>query len=265
MLVLLSSRHRHNADSNPCSFQCKLNAVVDTNRIAALSIKRVTVPNLFPNVSGRRAILHYESGGVRGAVSIPAGYYQDAAVLFTAVRDALNAVLGAGAVTALSLDPFAYRVAFDCTVPLRILSHTEIESASSGYSNTQSLNEVLGAAYVTSDPESLSFRLPGVINLSGVQNVLVCSSTISMGRTVVSDGRAADALVSVPVDVPFGSTIQWEASDESIAKVALPSTHPLLSSTDIQLRDADGELLELPPNVHVDVLLGLTFRSHDDF
>ena len=262
--VILNSKHRHNARSNPASFSVKLDSQVDANRIATITVKSVSLPHLFPNVAGNKARLYVTVGGMDYVVTIPEGQYYLPADFLAACVTAIDAAVGPGTVTSLTMDPFTYRVSCVFTVAARFWTHTEIEQ-STGLGD--SANAMLGAAYAYEGTHvaQTSFTMPGVLNLAGITELHLCSDTLAASHALASDGSINSTLLCVPIAVPYGSWIQWISPSAELSSVDLTGSHPPLTSIDFNLRDADNNDLSLPVNVHCEVVLLVHYRAHDDY
>jgi hypothetical protein len=259
--LILNSRHRHNINDSSCNFKIHFPKMLDSNRISRVIVKSFHCLNLFVNVSEHQRFFFFYTteSNDQFIVSIPVGQYSPDQYL-SAIKTAIDSS-GATSVQSITLDSFTYQVTIRTEHAIRLLTHLEIVELRS--METSSLNEILGGPHSDVMQFSTTTVCPGILNLSGPDSIHLCSSSLSSGHSFLSDGTPNDCLTVIPINQPYGSPINFAPTDHLLSFIDFGTTHSSLSTIDIQLKNDSNQILDLPTNVHVQIVLLIVFKENE--
>ena len=257
--VIVNSRFRAYRKDTSTNFNVLLNKGISVDDVDRIIVKRVSMPNMFYNVPVRKSILYMQVDGSNVNITITAGnYYIDRFV--TALQAALQATVDPSATVTVDYDTGRLYLSYTASgTGWTILSHTAVKKQ---FGVDESLNDIVGTSYDTQEPESFTWISPEIIDLSGEHVVRIESSTLAFSSGFDSRGQILNVVDVVPISEGYGSTCHYQPSDHILSFVDSGNTGRQISSVDIQLVSDSGQILSLPDNAYVEIVLLVIFRNN---
>lgn len=254
----VNSAYRNNKNDNPCNFVINFNNSGNVQDALYFKPRSAMVPNMFFNVYGKFRTLYIANGsGLQ--LTIPSGNYT-----FDTVCAAINAEAKAQNIlnpafpdlvlTPTEVSPGVFRAVLSSpTIATALYGFTYIFEL---FGTHQSLNELIGIGPDTTDPVILAFTytMPNPPSLFGPQRVNIVSERLSFAKSIDAEGVQSTFMSVSLVGVPYGSYASHETPDSSLFTFWFREPKEI-QTVDIKIYDIYGQLLELPQNAHVDVVL----------
>ena len=216
------------------------------DNVKGFIVKYISLPNVFDNVPSGKNILRIEDnndpGNVKDVVITPGQYNIND--LLVELKTQIDAVLSVGSVAVALVSDSNSRLQFTFTaVTARFFL------ASSTMFKQAGLNADSGAFAAVQ-------TFNNIVNLIGQTDIYVHSRAMCSGRLIEKDGVFSVVDV-VQVDKPYGAMCYANINDDEIHKVRYfpyESAYSL-KNIDLKLRDSEGELLEIPDNFNMTVMM----------
>lgn len=209
----------------------------------SLRIIQVILPNLFTNIqssppNNNNSTFLYETGGVPTSFVIPDGFYSISTLI-----DYIETQLSALVIT-FTIDPDTSQ-----------LTLTNGGGATFEVINSDDGNiiaDVLGIT-ITETVESLGTTTFGnPPNLFSHNQIYVSSRRLCNSFNLISQEQRLPIIAVVPIDVPYGGIINYQPADPQV--IYFESNYPI-TEADIQIVNHYGEVLHLPSNHHINILI----------
>ena len=235
----INSQDRKVPTGSKSNFIVDLKESYNTQAVRSLQIGRVSVPNVFYNVSdslANRTIEITQDGEASTEVSIAAGQYT-ITTFIAAWKAAIDAVLTGGSTVAITQDPITQLLTFTFsggTNPNTALDSPSVDTIEGWYS--------LG--FNSFRAEASSWTATYIPNIRGYSDVYVHCKEIGGGDYYDGDAGAISAFAQVSfADVPFGAMGHYQTGNHTFDTIRY-STPRNLSSLKIVLRDSQGNILD---------------------
>jgi len=222
----------------------------DTNlgRVREFTIQSACIPNVFPNIKGLQLTISYVPlVGPPSEVNVGVldGQYTTAQ-LMASLKNEIDAVLPVGSTITFTQDPISNKIIFTTT------NLTSIEFFDIVSNPFSTLAPKLGIT--TTQAPATNGVFDSIPSLAGEQYVFINSQTLNLAKTRLSNGLGVSAIVSVPINVPYGQNIYYQNSGDETNDVIFNAPTDL-TSINITLRNQDGSIPELPPNHPMTLIL----------
>ena len=209
--------------------------------IKNIKVKQIVIPNLFNNIrdgTDQNNILNFTSGALSLNVTVPPGFYSLDQLLFY-INDQLNG--GGGALGLI----FTYN---ETTGLINITNGGAdiVLLASSPMAYVLGLMENLTILTMTSSV------IPNKPNLFNYSMIYVNSRKLSNGYNMITSEGRQSIIATIPLNTPYGSNIIYEPQNpitisfENIINI---------DNVDIQIVNHNNEVLYLPANHHIQILM----------
>jgi len=229
-------------DSTATDFKINLNRMTETNNIVRAVVKSVSFTNsgynIFTDGINQNNEFKYEIVGSNTytATVTPSGFYS-LQQLIDIIKPQIEA-------NAQFVNPLANFTMVTGSVSKKVEYSIDTVSPQIIIDATGTLNKVLGNL-ITSVAFSNNTYVSEVIpNLYGLTNVYIHSTAIGEGNLVDGDVENHDVIANIPVNVPFGSVVHWEANDDELVSINYRSLRNY-DSLSISLRDIKANLINL--------------------
>lgn len=232
--ITISSTDQSPANSNYYT----INPPITIQKHGGYRVNLVILPSYY-NVNSNSNILQIKnSAGTTFNVALTNGYYT-ANDLLTALASALGAA-GTGQTWTIVSNPTSLNSGASGTYKVTISSSANFQILTTDYPQ---LANILG--FVSDKSGTNSYVSDNVVNVSGYNNVYLCSSVLSGFNNAdnVFSSSSGDKILLVPVQAQFGSQTYYEVlhkefhpchNDQSI----------LLNRIDLYFRDDRGNLID---------------------
>ena len=235
----INSQDRKDHNGVKSNFTVDLKESYNTQAVRSLQIGRVSVPNVFYNISdtlANRTIEIKQDGEASTDVTIPAGQYT-ITTFIAAWKAAIDAVLTGGTIVTITQDAdtqlllFTFSGGTNPTVALNSPAVDTVEAwYSLGFYNSRSVSGAWTATYIP--------------NIRGYSDVYVHCKAINGGDYYDGDSGAISAFAQVSfADVPFDAVGHYQTSNHTFDTIRY-STPRNISSLKIVLRDSQGNVLD---------------------
>jgi hypothetical protein len=256
----INSAARTNLGDNPANFMVNYNNGGNVQDAIYVRPRSIMIPNMFYNVYGPTTILYLLPGP---RLIIPAGLY-DLPQLCAAVtneakaQNLLDPLFPPIVLTPTLVSAGVYKVVLSTTSPTQAVSLLGIQNIRDTYPEVfRSMNEILGLGIYGTAPVIgvLTTTLEYTPALFSPQRVYLTSDRLAFGKSIDAGSLTQSMFASVSLaGLPFGGYASHETPDSSLFTFWFREPREL-QAIDIKIYDAYGDVLELPINAHVDVVV----------
>lgn len=209
----------------------------------SVRIKQIVIPNLFPNIrasptTDANSTFSYETGGAPATVVVPTGYYSTTELLayLTAQLTAITITFAQNTNTGLITITNGGAATFD------------VINSADGNAMASALGITTSATLAPAATQTFGNR-PNIYNHS---LIYVQSSKLANSFNCISGTKRLPIVATIPVDVAFGANIIYEPNE--LHDIVFESSYNI-EDIDIKIVNHYGEVLELPSNHSVQVLI----------
>ena len=208
--------------------------------IRKFCLAQVYMPNLFDNIrANENDQLNYSINAISNSLIINKGFYS-----VSELTTYLNANIAG--VT------FAYN---SLTKVIDVTNATGFDLVLLG---TSTINKKLGFTDDFTVGNGLTLGLPDPPNLYNYTHLFITSNKLSGVLNMMAEKHQRFNVIGViPVDKPYGEILNYRPYIEKIDSLHYPERSNI-SEIDIQIRDKDGNIVDMPDNQNVEIILYLT-------
>lgn len=237
-IIRINSEERNNSLVDPPEqFVVNFNNSTQLQGVTRIVLKSCSIPYVVYNIKDgptdhSKTDTFTFNNGTDQTITVAAGNYNIAQLITAITADALAVAEG----LAITVNSFTGKLQFTSTNALTYLS------AASGNNMARLLGISADSSAVT------SFDAQNLPNLSGHPNIYIASKALSDGSHLVSPSLGSLSVFAViPINVPFGSTIQYESFQEHLDEINYISfaNGKSIQSVDLSLYDGDGLLIDM--------------------
>ena len=243
--VRISNKDRLPQSESASNFDVSLKNNSDLNQTLEMYIHSVTIPNVFYNIDTHNNSLRFGARSLGGAtnvqptITITPGFYSTAqllVVLKTAMDLAMVPVAGT---IDFTQDAFTNLISFQTTN----LDGVEF------FPSLSTIGDPLGLL-TNITPYTTVGTFDAMPALQGEIMVYLHSKDLAPSKTQLTNSLSVSSFASIPVNVPFLSTITYEPVEMETTKLIF-NTQTDITSLNIKLRAQDGRLLSLGGNQEI--------------
>lgn len=238
-ILRIDSRDRESASASNTNFVVN-HVPIHT---AQARIKMVIIPNMFNNIrtsptSDANSIFSYEVGGVPASFIIPSGFYN-----ITQLIDYIESQFDTGSLTLTFSETTGLITFTNNTLPdFKIINKAD----------GNQIADVLGIVTTQTVAATASITFTNKPNLFSYQMLYIASRRLSNGYNLISADRRLPIVATIPLNEAYGGIVHYEVQQQ----------HPIVFQSDTNLEDIDiqlvnhaGEVVELPSNHHIQILV----------
>ena len=207
--------------------------------ISAYVVKSISIPNVFPNIpsyANTLTLIKTTGSATKTAIVTANQYTIDAFI--TALQSAINSAIAPDSVV----------------VTLNSVNKLNFAFTGDTYAFDYDNSTIRDKIGLTADiSAAASSTMQSIVNLIGETAVYVHSRALNQSGLVEANGNFS-VVGKINMDKPFGVQCYFESSND-VADYVPFNTTKSLRSIDIVIRNADGEVLELPLNFEVSIML----------
>jgi len=245
IIVRIDSRDKSATNQTNTNFNVNLHPI----HTKTARVKQIIIPNLFDNIrssptSDNNSTFSYETGGVPGSITIPDGFY-NMANLITYMETELVALL---ITFVLNDDTGKITISNGGGATFNVLN----------LDDGNLFADVLGIRTSEIVNGGADKILLNKANLYSYQMVYVVSNKLSNSYNLLSSGGRLPIICTVPILPPYGGIINYEPSTEHDIFYGSDNN---LENIDISLVNHNGEVITLPSNHHIQVLMELNMTN----
>lgn len=207
--------------------------------VRKFTVRQVLFPNLFDNIrTGDNDTLDYTINGVPSSLIIPSGFYS-----VSELTTYLNANI-AGAT-------FAYNSL------TKVIDVTNTSGFTLVLLDTSTIKKNLGYINDVTILDTVTQGLPYDPNLYNYTHVFLTSNKLSGVQNMMAENhRRIPVFAVIPIDVPYGEIVNFRPYIEDIDSIYYPARDNI-SEIDVQMRDKEGNIVLLPENHNIEIILHL--------
>lgn len=246
--INISSQDSSNPNDTPTDFGITF-ADVDLQHTKRMLLHSFTIPNYFYNVPAYKNTLIFYLGSMVGTpqtIVVPPGQYTTAQLMAYLQTQLMLYFLGGVTVTQ---DPFTN------LITINIIGGNTISIASTDTNALSTLAPVLGYTISTA---YLAVNTANTIpSLEGETFVTIHSDTYASGKTrdaAPPEGALTNEFARTGITVPYGF-IQYYKNSEMVNDLIVFNPPVNFTSSRFRIRNFQGQLLTLPPNSAVQIVL----------
>jgi hypothetical protein len=241
-IIRIDSRDRETASVSNTNFTVN-HVPIHT---AQARIKMVIIPNLFNNIrasppSDANSTFSYELAAVPTSFIIPSGFYN--------ITELITYIEAQQAGITLTYDDETNLITFANATG----GDFEIINKADG----NSLADVLGIVTTQTVATGSSITFANKPNLFNYNMLYIASNRLSNGYNLISGEQRLSIVASIPLNEPYGSVIYYEIQEQHPIEFQSPVN---IEDVDIRLINHSGEVVDLPSNHHIQVLVEVGLR-----
>ena len=253
-LLYASTEHATTRSFDGSNWTVNVGNTIYAEKVDAISPLKVTLANLFPNVTQYNNTFNVSNTDAVVVVVVPVGQYTAAefAAEVTTQIAATNVTLTISTAGVLANH-------FEFTSTSGTHGTTTISSTLNGWWNLIGYAAILQGIGFVSFAQSTSILPPNLPNLSGEKIVHIACDKIAHGNLVhAQDGKIHDVIMSVPLtDTAYGFNTTFLPQEDDTYMIDYRYTCSLSSTLDFQLLDSKMRSLPYPPNQHIQMMFKL--------
>lgn len=258
--IHINSAQRSNTIDNPGNFVVNYNNGGNLQDALYIRPRSLMIPNMFNNVYGRNAVLYLAMSPIL-TITVPPGLYSfaDLCALVTsqaAAANVLDPLFPPIVLTPTEVSPGIVKAVLSTASPTQATALLGVQNLRD-LGISRSMNEILGVGVYATAPVIGVFTtvLEFTPSMFTPQRVYATSDRLSFGKSIDPTSLTQSMFSSVNMSgIPQGSYASHETPDSSLFTFVFREPREL-QSIDIKLRDAYGDILDLPLNAHVDVVV----------
>jgi len=220
----------------PSNFAVDMSNDIDLHLSKHIWLESVSLPHVFYNITSKNNDLVIDYGGLH-IIDVPPGFYS-VSQLIAILKSKIDIFIAPDIVT-ITLDSITSKLSFVFTNP-----NAQFFSADSNTLSTMS--PYLGIT-ANSASNIVSFTGQEIPNLSGPRMIYIHSKELNLSNTMLSSNRNVSSFASIPVNVPFLSTISYQTLGSEINYINLQGIKDI-TNVNIKLRLGDGTIANLGDN-----------------
>lgn len=240
-LLRVSSEDRSSGQTN-ANFTVSLNNSPFVQNCRGAVLKSVSFKNIFPNIFLGNNVFSFEYGGTPTSVTVPVGQYNlTDLVARINLLITQNVVITGSMVLSETVVPGGATPAFNTKI--QILSDLPIRVT--GKTGGNAMGDVLGFSD-SFDQTSLTILADYLPDLGGLPVAYLCSNQLAGFNASASsnDGEVVPIITEIPIKVPFGQQVYYEAKSSELESVIYQTVRGL-NNLDLQLCTRSGQVLDL--------------------
>jgi hypothetical protein len=252
-LIVVNSRDKISGSNT--DFTVQFNDSL-SQEVLKIIVKEIYIPNQFYNVEseGKRKnntiVLNQNGLGEVSAIIIEGQYNIDS--LIVALKTAIDAVLVDGAIVTITKNNTTNTLIFTFTGSATIANNNV------SFIDTSLIKSLIG--FDATIPQATTLNMPYSWNLNELQYVQVHSPELASTYGMDAGANTTINLLETVslTSAGFGAVAYKQSNDNELHEIMYDDQR-VLQQVRIKLRDADGNILSLPPNHHCTIIVKAYF------
>jgi len=221
---------------SPSNFSVDLSNDIDLHLCRHMWLESVSLPHVFYNITSKNNDLVIDYGGLH-IIDVPAGFYS-VSQLTALLKSKIDIFIAPDIVT-ITLDSITSKLTF-------VFSNPNAQFFSADSNTLSTMSPYLGIT-ANSATNIASFTSQEIPDLSGPRMIYLHSKELNLSNTMLSINRNVSSFASIPVTVPFLSSISYQTLGSEINLINLQGLKDI-TNVNIKLRLGDGTIPNLGDN-----------------
>ena len=252
-LIVINSRDKISGSNT--DFTVQFNDSL-SQEVLKIIVKEIYIPNQFYNVEseGKRKnntiVLNQNGLGEVSAIIIEGQYNIDSLII--ALKNAIDAVLVDGAIVTITKNNITNTLTFTFTGSATLANNNV------SFIDTSLIKSLIG--FDATIPQATILNMPYSWNLNELQYVQVHSPELASTHGMDAGANTTINLLETVslTSAGFGGVAYKQSNDNELHEIMYDDQR-VLQQVRIKLRDADGNILSLPPNHHCTIIVKAYF------
>jgi hypothetical protein len=242
-LLRIKSSDKNNDNDSNSDFVVSFNNIQNLQNVRAISIKSISFPNLVYNIKSQYTLAYTDSVAGAGTVVIPAGQ-RTMAELLTLIKTGVEVNIASRTLT-YTYDDYLKKVSFT------------VSSGNITFNTSTDTAKYLGiTSNLACAPAGTAQDFP---DLGGEKSVFLHSSALSDNKYINSEKGNENIICEVPITADFGFLNLYESNSSDTIDLILFPHKKNIHSVDLQLKDEDGEILDLGKQAEIRLVLKIFY------